>query len=119
MAPRGSSAQRAALAAARKAVRGFARKPLPLMRGSHQMFAAVAAEIAGEPEVAIAHYRACLPVMDACGAHIYSHAVRDRLGRLVGGDEGAALRAGTADWLMRQAVREPERTLRMLLPGAV
>jgi serine/threonine protein kinase len=117
-APRESSAQRAALASARKHLRGFARSPLPLQRHSQRLFAALGAEIAGRTDVAMAEYRACLPLFDDCGAHIYAHAARDRLGRLVGGDAGAALRRETADWLARQGVRDSERTLHMLLPGA-
>jgi hypothetical protein len=43
--------------------------------------------------------------------------VRDRLGRLVGGDEGATLRAGTRRWLEAEGVRAPDTMLAMLLPG--
>jgi hypothetical protein len=87
------------------------------MRHSHRLFTALGTEIAGRTDVAMAEYRACMPLFEDCGAYIFSHAVRDRLGRLVGGDEGAAMRGTTVAWLARQTVREPERTLHMLLPG--
>ncbi len=47
----------------------------------------------------------------------FANAARDRLGRLLGGDEGASLRRGVRSWLEGESVRDPERMLAMLLPG--
>jgi hypothetical protein len=116
-APAGSSGRRTALAAARRHARKLGRNSLPLMKGSAAMIGALAAELAGNADAAVAGYRACLTTLEACGAYVFAHAVRDRLGRAIGGDEGAALRDGTRAWLSREQVREPDRILCMLLPG--
>jgi hypothetical protein len=47
----------------------------------------------------------------------HAAAARRRLGRLVGGDEGATL-VGAADaWMHAQDVRRPERMTAVLTPG--
>ena len=75
------------------------------------------AKAEGRPEDAIVRYRAALPGLAASDTHLFEHAVKDRLGRLIGGDEGAALQADVRRWLASESVREPETMLGMLLPG--
>lgn len=82
-----------------------------------QLFDALIAEAEGRPEYAIAQYRAALPGLDEHDTHLFAHAARDRLGRLIGGAEGAALRAEARSWLYAESVREPDTMLEMLLPG--
>ena len=48
---------------------------------------------------------------------LYAHACRDRLGALVGGTQGAELRASSAAWFATQGIRAPARLVAMLLPG--
>jgi hypothetical protein len=47
--------------------------------------------------------------------HLYAACAEERLGRLIGGDEGAARRAGANQVL--KSLREPERVLAALAPG--
>jgi hypothetical protein len=48
---------------------------------------------------------------------LFGHAVRARLGVLIGGDAGKTLRAHAFGWLAGQGARDPERMFAMLLPG--
>jgi hypothetical protein len=113
----GSSRRREALAEARGHLRRFPRRSLPVIAYVSRLFDGLIAEAEGRPEDAIARYRAAIPGLDQHDTHLYAHAARDRLGRLIGGDEGAALRADVRAWLDAESVREPETILGMLLPG--
>jgi hypothetical protein len=108
--------RREALAQARKHMRGL-RGSVPLVGHCAKMCRGLYAEAIGRRDDAIASYRAALVGLESADAHMFAHAVRDRLGRLVGGDEGAALRTDVRAWLAREGVREPERMLEMMLPG--
>lgn len=113
----GSSRRREALAEARGHLRNFPRKAVPVIAYCATMFEGLIAEAEGRPEAAIALYRAALPGLGATDTHLFEHAVRDRLGRLIGGDEGVALRSHVRRWLEDESVRDPETMLGMLLPG--
>lgn len=112
----GSPRRHDALARARKHIRGL-RGGVPLVGHCATMCKGLYAEALGHRDEAIARYRAALTGLEGADAHMFAHAVRDRLGRLVGGDEGAAMRAGVRAWLVAEGVREPERMLEMMLPG--
>jgi eukaryotic-like serine/threonine-protein kinase len=113
----GSSRRREALSEARAHLRSFPRTSLPVIAYCAQMFDGLLAEAEGRPADAVALYRAALPGLTSTDTHLFAHAARDRLGRLIGGDEGAALRDGVRRWLDDQVVRDPETMLGMLLPG--
>jgi negative regulator of replication initiation len=113
----GSSRRREGLAEARAHLRSFPRKSVPVIDTCAVMFDGLISEAEGRPEDAIARYRAALPGLDQADTHLFAHAARDRLGRLIGGDEGAALRDGVRRWLDGESVREPETMLGMVLPG--
>ncbi|HVK72234.1 MAG TPA: protein kinase [Kofleriaceae bacterium] len=116
-APAGSDRRRAALADVRKISKRFARARMPLMRSCAAMLDALSAELDGRIEAAIADYRTALASFDQTETHLFGYAIRHRLGRLLGGDEGEALRAPVGAWLDGEGVREPARMLTMLLPG--
>jgi hypothetical protein len=116
-APAGSSRRRDALAEARAHLRSFPRKSVPVIAYCATMFEGLIAEVEGRPEEAIARYRAALPGLGETETHLFEHAVHDRLGRLIGGDEGATLRRNVHRWLTDESVREPDTMLGMLLPG--
>jgi hypothetical protein len=115
-APRGSSRRREALAQARGHLRSFPRMQIPIIRYSATMFEGLIAEAEDHPEKAIARYRAALPGLIQADTHLLANAARHRLGCLIGGDEGAALRGGVRRWLEAEFVREPETMLDMLMP---
>jgi len=115
-APPGSTRRREALAEARKIAKKVRSLPLPLMPPCAMMLEGAAADIEGNDAEAVRLYRAALPVLEDHDTLLFARAIRDRLGRLVGGDEGAQLRADTRAWLEREGVREPDTMLSMLLP---
>ncbi|HEU4732713.1 MAG TPA: hypothetical protein VFT22_32680, partial [Kofleriaceae bacterium] len=115
-APPGSSRRREALAEARAYLRSIPHRSVPVIVYCVKMFEGLIAEAEGRPEDAIVRYRAALPGLSA-DIHLFENAVRDRLGRLIGGDEGAQLQADVRRWLAEEQVRDPETMLAMLLPG--
>jgi len=117
-APAGSTRRRDALGAARTHARIARRGKLPLMRTCAQMLEGAIAELEGRTDAAITHYRASLAGFDEREIQLLGHAVRARLGDLIGGDDGAALRAAARTALVEQGVRDPETMLAMLLPGS-
>jgi hypothetical protein len=115
-APARSARRREALAQARAHVRGL-RGKLPVIGLCAQISAGLIAEATGDMDEAVRCYREALSGLERTDIHLFAHAVRYRVGRLVGGDEGAALCAGVHAWLEREGVREPDRMLHMMLPA--
>jgi hypothetical protein len=87
------------------------------MRACSTMIAGSVAELEGDTERAAAAFRESLQAFDATETHLFAHAARNRLGKLLGGDEGAALCTAAHQEMSRQGVREPGPMLDMLLPG--
>jgi hypothetical protein len=112
----GSSRRREALAEAKSHLRSFPRTQVPVIGHCAMMFDGLIAEAEGRPDEAIARYRAALPGLEQTDTHLFAYATRHRLGRLIGGDEGARLSRDVRQWLERESVREPETMLDMLLP---
>ena len=54
---------------------------------------------------------------DAVDMRVHAAAARERLGQVLGGDEGRELRARAKEALSTQAVKDPTRLVRMLAPG--
>jgi hypothetical protein len=116
-APAGSTRRREALEDVRKHARAIRRVKLPLMQACARMLDGGIAELDGRSDEAIAHYRVSVAALDERETLLFGHAVRARLGLLVGGDEGASMRTTARTWLVDQGVRDPETMLGMLLPG--
>jgi serine/threonine protein kinase len=116
-APPHSTRRKESLAEARKIAKKLRKLPLPLMPGCATMIEGAAAEIEGRDDDAIRLYRASLPTLEDHDTLLFARAVKSRLGLLVGGDEGAQLRADTRSWLEGEGVRHPDTILSMLLPG--
>ncbi len=116
-APAGSRARRDALADARRHARRVRRIPLPLAEASLLVFRGAIADVDGRDDEAANAWRAALPRLEAMHYHLFAHATRYHLGRLLGGDEGRELRARTTQWLEEQQVRDPQATMRMILPA--
>ncbi len=113
-----STTRRAALADVRKHARKCRKSPLKIVVAAASMFEGAALEIEGATDEAVARYRAAIELLkQPHDAELFAHAVRMRLGKLIGGDEGAQLVTSTRAWLDAQGVREPETMIGMLLPG--
>ncbi|HJT98129.1 MAG TPA: hypothetical protein VJ696_07415, partial [Rhodanobacteraceae bacterium] len=116
-APVGSSRRKEALAIARRYAKKSKNPRLPLMNAAALMLEGGVMEIEGRHEPAIAAYRKAAAAMDERETMLFSHAIRSRLGPLVGGDEGAALSTRATTWLAGQGARDPATMFAMLLPG--
>ncbi len=116
-APLGSPRRKEATALARRYARRMRDPEIPLMLAGAYMLDGGIAELDGRIDDAIVAYRKCAVVMDERETMLFGHAVRARLGLLVGGAEGAAMRAGAIAFLVGQGVRDPEAMLAMVLPG--
>jgi hypothetical protein len=71
----------------------------------------------GESERAVERLTAAAAGFDAVEMKLHAACARRRLAQLVGGSEGAALRAGADGWLASQAVRNPQRMADLIAPG--
>jgi serine/threonine protein kinase/tetratricopeptide (TPR) repeat protein len=116
LAPADSATRRDALADARKHTRAL-RSKLPLVRCSRTICEAMVDEVKGNNAEALRRYESSLPELERSGAALFLQAARYRIGKLRGGDEGAALCNEIKTWLVREGVRDPDRMLAMLLPG--
>ena len=116
-APAGSSRRAEATAIARRYAKRQRKPGVPLMAASAKMLDGGIAELDGRLDDAVRYYRAAIAAMDDRETVLFANAVRARLGLLLGGDEGAAMRAEAIAWLAGQGAREPETMYAMLLPG--
>lgn len=108
---------RAYLAEAKRRLKLVGASPLPARTGSVHSFRAVIAHLEGNNDKAITELRAALPHLDAYHSTGAADAARWRLGQLVGGDEGAALIAGTRARLKAMRAVRPERMVDWGMPG--
>jgi hypothetical protein len=91
--------------------------PWPAAVATH-LGAGVAA-LRGDADGALRQLRSAAAQYRALDMELMLASVRSRLGELVGGDEGAELRAAGARFFAAQRVARPERWWRALVPGIV
>jgi tetratricopeptide (TPR) repeat protein len=75
------------------------------------------AHIEGQREATVDWLRQAVSAAAEHDMALHLAAARDRLGLLVGGDEGAALRAEAARFVAEQQIAEPERMFEIVAPG--
>ncbi|MCB9683925.1 MAG: protein kinase [Alphaproteobacteria bacterium] len=69
----------------------------------------------GQPERAVEAWREAAHQLEVTGQLLQAAGVRHRLGRVLGGDEGAALVRAAEDWMKGQGVVDPEGMVRMVM----
>ena len=69
------------------------------------------------PERAAASLRSAIDCFDASGLRMYAAAARRRLGRVIGGDEGARSLAQAETVMAAEGVVDLDATTEMLAPG--
>jgi len=111
------SARRAAAGEALRTARRVARERTGYGNAWAALLRAGAANLRGERESAAVSLRDALERAEVLGMSHYAAAARRRLGGLLGGEEGNALRAAAAAWASAEGVRNPERMFEMLAPG--
>jgi tetratricopeptide (TPR) repeat protein len=105
------------LRAAERHARALEREPTPWGLGAAALISAGVAHQRGRHEPARAHLELAIQRYDAARMALYGASLRQRLGKLLGGDEGAALIADARRKLASLGVKTPERFIAMLAPG--
>jgi serine/threonine protein kinase len=95
----------------------LARHPLPLARMEAQALKAGIEDLTGHTDQAVLELRACLPRFRARHMHLWSACIAHELGRRIGGEEGRALLAEATSGFAMHGIKNPELTLRGMLPG--
>ncbi|HUQ02132.1 MAG TPA: AAA family ATPase [Kofleriaceae bacterium] len=89
----------------------------PGLAGMGELAAAGVAASLGDGDDAVARLRRAITLLDGDDMATYAAVARIRLGDLLGGDEGAGLRATGAVHLASTGVVAPDKFARMLAPG--
>jgi hypothetical protein len=105
------------LATAQRAARRLRSNPLFAGRCAYQTLAAGIAHVAGNDERAIELLQEAEKTYGAAAMEGQVAATRLRLATLLGGSEGARLRADALAWFARERIPDPERTAALLSPG--
>jgi hypothetical protein len=111
------AATRAHLRAAHKRVQRLARIRLPMAQESTLRLRAGLAACADEPEAAARWLREALARTARAESSLQVAAIRRRLGAVLGGSEGGALRADGDAWLAAEGFVDADRMTAAILPG--
>jgi hypothetical protein len=98
-------------------VRKLRRERMPWATACADILAAGAAHRRREEESAAHHLRKAIAGFAAIPMKLHENAARHRLGVLIGGDEGAQLKAECAAYMQREDVKLPEKAIEMIAPG--
>jgi hypothetical protein len=93
------------------------RKETPYGAAMGALVSGMAAACRGRQDDAVSALRNATQGLEATGMRYLAACARERLGQMLGGDEGAALRAATAAYFREQGVVSPESCVRMTAPA--
>jgi hypothetical protein len=79
--------------------------------------AATVAHLERNDEAAAGSLTGALDAFEAADMRLYAAVTRRRLGALVGGDRGRALRQQAEGWMATEDVRDPVAMSRLIAPG--
>src|SRR2546426_488086 len=109
--------RKACLYRAERDARRIAREPIPYAQAWAELVVGGVAALQGDEETAVRSAARGITACEAAGLAGYAAAIRRCYGRLIRGDQGAALVQAADAWFLAQGVAEPERMTRMLAPG--
>jgi len=109
----------------RRALVKQVRADIPWLRRNRSLWAIALADlfdasclaVEGRRDAALAGLQRAIASLDAADMNLYAACARWRLGDVLGGDEGAALRARGRQFMEDADIRAPEKVLRLLAPG--
>jgi hypothetical protein len=104
------------LAAAEHHIDKLAREPLPWMKAITMVRRGCLCVARNDTDGAVRQFRAALTACDASELGLYSAATRVRLGELLGGDEGKALRDAGLARLSAEDIKNPEAFVPLYAP---
>lgn len=112
----GEQGRRLLLEAERDA-RRLRRLGAPWIESQAQLILAGVAATRGDDEQAVRLLREAAAGFDAADMALYAAAARRRLGALLGGDAGLALREAADSWMSSEKIRAPARFTAIFAPG--
>jgi serine/threonine protein kinase len=112
----GEQGRRLLLEAERDA-RRLRRLGAPWIESQAQLILAGVAATRGDDEQAVRLLREAAAGFDAADMALYAAAARRRLGALLGGDAGLALREAADSWMASEKIRAPARFTAIFAPG--
>ena len=100
----------------RRQIRSLRRKSVDWANRLGDLLDAQLALVSGDTDRAIARYHATIEGLTALDMVLHAAVARFRLGQLLGGDEGRALREQSEAYFRREGVVRPDRFIAMLAP---
>jgi hypothetical protein len=82
-----------------------------------RLFRAAISRGRGDPDGARRRLVEAISMLEAEDMKLYAQAARRRLGRLIGGEEGASMVAQADSWMAGQGIRNPDRMTSAMAPG--
>jgi ATP/maltotriose-dependent transcriptional regulator MalT len=89
----------------------------PWIDSQAQLILAGVAATRGDDEQAVRLLQEASAGFDSADMALYAAAARNRLGTLLGGDEGRALRKAADGWMASEKIRAPARFTAIFAPG--
>jgi hypothetical protein len=105
------------LAVASRASARLGRERTPWSVPMSRLVAATVAHLERNDEAAAGSLTGALDAFEAADMRLYAAVTRRRLGALVGGDRGRALRQQAEGWMATEDVRDPVAMSRLIAPG--
>jgi tetratricopeptide (TPR) repeat protein len=105
------------LAVASRAADRLAREHTPWSVPMSRLVAATVAHLERKDAAAIERLTAAHDAFEAADMQLYAAVARRRLGALLGGERGRALRQRTEEWMASQEIRNPGAMSRLIAPG--
>jgi hypothetical protein len=105
------------LKAAESEARALLREREPAASGFGHLLRANIARARGQDAVALDALKVAIPLLSNYGLDLWIPAAQRELGRMLGGDEGSALRDEAQRSLVRCGVKDHDRFAAMLMPG--
>jgi serine/threonine protein kinase len=103
--------------AARDATR-LAREKVPWATALAELIRAGVTTARGETESAVSLFGSAEAAFERADMRLYAMCARRRRGQLVGGDEGQRLITEADKWMSNEGIKQPERMMSTLAPGA-
>jgi hypothetical protein len=103
--------------AATVAARRLAREKTPWSVPMSRLVGATVAHLERNDDAAVERLTGALDAFEAADMRLYAAVTRRRLGTLVGGERGRALRRQAEDWMAAEEIRNPDAMSRLVAPG--
>jgi hypothetical protein len=98
-------------------IRRLERERVPWACAFAQLLRATVAHLDGDPDGAVAGLSHAVDAFSVADMQLYAAVSRRRLGLLVGGTSGEALRLEANHWMSAQEIRNPDAMARLIAPG--